>query len=309
MSDAARPRSAASRLRDLLRQDGMVVAPGAYDCISARVIEQAGFAAVYMTGAGTSATLGYPDFGLVTMSEMAENAGRIATAVGVPVIADADTGYGNELNVTRTVREYEKRGVAGLHIEDQGFPKKCGHLDNKTVIPLEEYLPKIRAAAAARRDPDFLVIARSDARAVLGFEEAVRRVNAALDAGADMAFLEAPQTPEEVEAVPRLVRGPCLLNVVSGGKTPVLDLAKAERLGFKLAILPGMLFQTAISAFDAALAEVRSTRRHPDMKVSIRDKFRRVGADEWDPLRERFREPGAGERAPAARAGKKDAAE
>jgi 2-methylisocitrate lyase-like PEP mutase family enzyme len=282
--------SAPARLRALLKEDGMVIAPGAYDCISARVIAQAGFPAVYMTGAGTAAMLGYPDFGLVTMSEMAENAGRLAAAVSVPVVADADTGYGNELNVTRTVREYEKRGVAGLHIEDQGFPKKCGHLDDKTVIPLDEYIGKIRAAAAARTNPDFLLIARTDSRAVIGFEEAVTRMNAALKAGADMAFLEAPQTPEEVAAVPRLVKGPCLLNVVSGGKTPVLDLAQAQKLGFKLAILPGLLFQTAVPAFDAVLAEVKATRRHPDMKVSIKEKFRRMGSEEWDALRTRFRD-------------------
>src|SRR5439155_17692578 len=193
--------SAAARLRALLEQDAILVAPGAYDCISACTIEQAGFAAVYMTGAGTAATLGYPDYGLLTMSEMADNAGRLAAAVDVPVIADADTGYGNELNVTRTVREYEKRGVAGLHIEDQGFPKKCGHLDDKTVIALDEYLAKIRAAAAARTDPDFLLIARTDSRAVIGFEEAVTRMNAALAAGADMAFLEPPQTLAEIEGV------------------------------------------------------------------------------------------------------------
>jgi 2-methylisocitrate lyase-like PEP mutase family enzyme len=282
--------STPARLRALLKEDGMVVAPGAYDCISARVIAQAGFPAVYMTGAGTAAMLGYPDFGLVTMSEMADNAGRIAAAVTVPIIADADTGYGNELNVTRTVREYEKRGVAGLHIEDQGFPKKCGHLDDKTVIPLDEYIAKVRAAVAARSNPDFFLIARTDSRAVIGFEEAVRRMNAALAAGADMAFLEAPQTPEEVAAVPRLVKGPCLLNVVSGGKTPVLDLDHAQKLGFKLAILPGLLFQTAVPAFDAVLAEVKATHRHPDMKVSIKEKFRRMGSDEWDALRTRFRD-------------------
>ena len=167
------PSSTTAKLRALLQQDGVLVAPGAYDCVGARVIEQAGFPAVYMTGAGTAATLGYPDYGLITMSEMAENAGRLATAVRVPVIADADTGYGNELNVTRAVREYERRGVAGLHIEDQGFPKKCGHLDNKAVIPLDEFLAKVRAAAAARTNPDFLLIARTDARAVIGFEDAV----------------------------------------------------------------------------------------------------------------------------------------
>src|ERR1700723_1412427 len=139
----------AARFRELLHRDSMIVAPGAYDCITARMIESAGFDCVYMTGAGTAATLGYPDFGLVTMSEMVANAGRIAAAVNVPVIADADTGYGNELNVVRTVREYEQAGVAGIHIEDQGFPKKCGHLENKAIIPLEDYLTKIRAAVSA----------------------------------------------------------------------------------------------------------------------------------------------------------------
>ena len=172
---------------------GMVAAPGAYDCITARSIERAGFDAVYMTGGGTAASLGYPDYGMLTMTEMADNAGRIATAVKLPVIADADTGYGNELNAIRTVREYEKRGVAGLHIEDQGFPKKCGHLEDKVIAPVDDYIAKIRAAVSAKVDPDFLVIARTDSRAVLGFEEAVRRANAALEAGADMAFIEAPQ--------------------------------------------------------------------------------------------------------------------
>src|SRR5271155_4968408 len=181
----------AARFRELLRRDGMVVAPGAYDCITARLIERAGFDAVYMTGAGTAATLGYPDFGLVTMSEMVGNAGRIAAAVDLPVIADADTGYGNELNVVRTVREYERTGVAGIHLEDQGFPKKCGHLDDKEIVPREDWLAKIRAAAAARRDRDFVIIARTDARAVAGFDEAIARANAALAAGADMAFVEA----------------------------------------------------------------------------------------------------------------------
>src|SRR5215468_359146 len=223
--------SRASKLRAMLKQDGMIVAPGAYDCITARSIAQAGFAAVYMTGAGTAATLGYPDYGLLTMSEMADNAGRIAASVDVPVIADADTGYGNELNATRTVREYERRGVAGLHIEDQGFPKKCGHLDDKAVVPREEFLAKIRAAVAARQDPDFVVIARTDARAALGFDEAIARANAALAAGADMAFVEAPQTLEEVSAVPRLVKGPCLLNVVWRGKTPNIELSRAEAAG------------------------------------------------------------------------------
>jgi 2-methylisocitrate lyase-like PEP mutase family enzyme len=269
----------------------MVIAPGAYDCITARTIAQAGFPAVYMTGAGTAATLGYPDYGLLTMTEMADNAGRIASAVGVPVIADADTGYGNELNATRTVREYERRGVAGLHIEDQGFPKKCGHLDDKTIVPREEFLAKIRAAVAARHDPDFFVIARTDARASLGLEEAIARANAALAVGADMAFVEAPQTLEEVAAVPRLVRGPCLINVVWRGKTPDVAFADAQAMGYRLAIVPGMLMKAVIGVCDATLAELARTGRHPEPanSMTVREAFRRVGADEWDAVSARAR--------------------
>jgi 2-methylisocitrate lyase-like PEP mutase family enzyme len=280
---------AAARLRQLLRAEGMLVAPGAYDCITARAISHAGFKAVYMTGAGTAATLGFPDYGLITMSEMADNAARLTASVDLPVIADADTGYGNALNVVRTVREYERRGVAALHIEDQGFPKKCGHLDDKVIVPLEEYLAKIRAAAAARRNADLVLIARTDARAVLGIDEAVRRANASLEAGADMAFVEAPQSLEEVAAVPRLVKGPCLLNVVWRGKTPDVPFDEARAMGYKLAIVPGLLFKTVIGACDAALAALQRGR-HPELEapMTVRDAFRRVGADEWDGLSARF---------------------
>src|SRR5205809_5077330 len=272
---------------------GMVAAPGCYDCITARSIERAGFDAVYMTGAGTAATLGYPDFGLVTMSEMVGNAGRIVAAVGVPVIADADTGYGNELNTVRTVREYETAGVAGIHIEDQGFPKKCGHLDDKEIVPREDWLAKIRAAAAARRSADFLIIARTDSRAVAGFDEAILRANAAISAGADMAFVEAPQTVEEVAEVPRLVKGPCPLNVVRGGKTPDLDLREAERMGYKLAIVPGLLIKNVVGICETMLAELKEMHRHPApvREMTVRETFQLWGADEWDALRTRFRDP------------------
>jgi 2-methylisocitrate lyase-like PEP mutase family enzyme len=282
--------SRATKLRQLLKQD-MIVAPGAYDCITARTIAQAGFSAVYMTGAGTAATLGFPDYGLVTMSEMADSAGRIAASVDVPVIADADTGYGNELNATRTIREYEKRGIAGLHIEDQGFPKKCGHLDNKVIVPLDEYLAKVRAAVAARTNSDFVIIARTDSRAVLGLEEAIRRANAALEAGADMAFVEAPQTMEEVAAVPKLVKGPCLFNNVWKGKSPDVAFDEARRMGYRLVIVPGMLFKAVIGTCDAVLREMKEKGRHPilDTGMTVRDAFRRVGADEWDAISERFR--------------------
>jgi 2-methylisocitrate lyase-like PEP mutase family enzyme len=244
-----------------------------------------------MTGAGTAATLGYPDFGLVTMSEMVANAARIAAAVELPVIADADTGYGNELNVFRAVREYEQSGVAGIHIEDQEFPKKCGHLEGKQIIPREEYMAKIRAAAAARRNPHFVIIARTDARAVAGLDEAIARANEALAARADMAFVEAPQSLEEVAAVPRRVDGPCLLNVVRGGKTPALDLREAEAMGYKLAIMPGMLLQSIVAVCDQLLAELKTGHRHPVpvKEITVPEMFRRFGADEWDAIRNRFR--------------------
>jgi 2-methylisocitrate lyase-like PEP mutase family enzyme len=283
--------SRADRFRELLHRDAMVVAPGAYDGITAKLIAQAGFGAVYMTGAGTAAALGYPDFGLVTMSEMVANARRIVAAVDLPVIADADTGYGNELNVFRTVREYETAGVAAIHLEDQVFPKKCGHLDDKEIVPREEWLAKIRAAAAARRDPSFLIIARTDARAVAGFDEAIARVNAALAAGADMGFVEAPQTVEEVAAVPRLVRGPCLLNVVAGGKTPVLDLNAAVDMGYKLAIVPALLLQFVVRICEEKLSELRASHRHPvpPDEMTVRGMFRRFGAEAWDARRCPFR--------------------
>ncbi|MFO1024981.1 MAG: isocitrate lyase/PEP mutase family protein [Acetobacteraceae bacterium] len=280
-----------TKLRALLHQPGMVIAPGAYDGLTAMLVAQAGFPAVYMTGAGTSVAHGYPDFGLLTETEMVANAARMARAVDIPLIADADTGYGNELNVFRTVRDYEIAGVAGIHIEDQVSPKRCGHLDDKEIVPREDWIAKLRAAAAARRNPDFLIIARTDSRAVVGFEEAIGRANEALANGADMAFVEAPQTPEEIAAVPKLVRGPCLLNVVWGGKTPAVDLQEAETMGFKLAIVPGLLFKAVIGACDEALAVLKATHAHPPPHggMTVRDAFNRVGAREWEALRTRFR--------------------
>jgi len=284
----------AKTLRSLIERDGMIIAPGAYDCITATSIAQAGFPAVYMTGAGTAASHGYPDYGLLTMSEMVSNASRIANCVAVPVIADADTGYGNELNVVRTVREYERNGIAAIHIEDQVFPKKCGHLDNKEIIPFDDYIAKIRAAVDARRNPDFVLIARTDARAVVGFEEAVKRANAALAVGADMAFVEAPQTIDEAEAVPKLVSGPCLLNVVRRGKTPAIELGAAATMGYKLAILPSLLFRGVIGYCEELLAEVKAGRLPaPAKDLSPHEAFARFGAEDWDSLRERYREPSA----------------
>ena len=279
-----------ARLRELLGQPGIVTAPGAYDAITARLIEQAGFAAVYMTGAGTSMARGFPDFGLLSMSEMVDNAAVLARTVEIPLIADADTGYGNELNVTRTVREFEARGVAGIHIEDQASPKRCGHLDGKEIIPQAEFISKIRAAVAARRDADFLIIARTDSRAVAGFDEAIARANAALAAGAGMAFVEAMQTTEELAMVPQRVKGPCLLNVVPGGKTPLITLPEAQALGYRVAILPVLLLNAVMVAGDQALRTVKESGASPSTPegATVMDTFRRFGADEWNALRERF---------------------
>lgn len=275
-------------LRELLSGQRLIVAPGAYDCIGARRIEQAGYPAVYMTGAETSAARGYPDFGLLTMTEMVDNAASMQRAIRLPLIADADTGYGNELNVTRTVREFEAAGVAAIHIEDQVAPKRCGHLDGKQVISRSDFVSKIRAAVEARRDPTFVIIARTDARAVIDLDEAIAQAKAAFDAGADIAFVEATQSVDEMAAVPRRVGGPCLLNIVPGGRTPNLSLSEIEAMGYRLAVFPGLLLQAAVVAGDAALALLKATQRPPEVTQSVAQAFRRFGADKWDALRSRF---------------------
>ncbi|MBU8873604.1 isocitrate lyase/PEP mutase family protein [Reyranella sp. MMS21-HV4-11] len=281
--------SNAANFRKLIASKKMIVAPGAIDCITGRAIAQAGFSAVYMTGAGTSATLGYPDYGLITMSEMVGNASRIVNSIDIPLISDSDTGFGNELNVYRTVQEFERAGVAAIHIEDQVFPKKCGHLDNKELVSREDFIAKIRAAAAARKSKDFCIIARTDSRAVVGLDEAVERANAALANGADVAFVEAPQTMAEIESVPKRVNGPCLLNVVRGGKTPEIDLDVAERMGYAIAIVPGLLLGGIIQACDRLLGDLKQGK-FPPVSGSPGKTFARFGAAEWDERRTAFRD-------------------
>ncbi|TAJ35250.1 MAG: isocitrate lyase/PEP mutase family protein [Reyranella sp.] len=282
--------SNAAKLRTLLASKKMIVAPGAIDCITGRAIAQAGFSAVYMTGAGTSATLGYPDYGLITMSEMVGNASRIVNSIDIPLISDSDTGFGNELNVFRTVQEFERAGVAAIHIEDQVFPKKCGHLDNKELVSREDFIAKIRAASAARKTKDFCIIARTDSRAVVSLDEAVERANAALAAGADVAFVEAPQTMAEIEAVPKRVKGPCLLNIVRGGKTPEIELETAERMGYAISIVPGLLLGGIISTCDRLLGDLKQGK-FPPVTGSPGKTFARFGAAEWDERRTAFRDP------------------
>jgi 2-methylisocitrate lyase-like PEP mutase family enzyme len=275
------------KLRALLSGPDIIVAPGAFDGGTAMLVEAAGFPVVYMTGAGVSATFGLPDYGLLTLTEMVAQAAIVARSVAIPTIADADTGYGNELNVTRTVQQYEAAGIAALHIEDQVSPKRCGHVAGKEVISREDFLSKIHAAVAARTDPDLVLIARTDARGVLGMDEAVARANAALDVGADMIFLEATTSEEEAALVPKLVKGPCLLNMVLGGKTPVLDTKVAQEMGYKVAIQPVILLSTFIVRGREALHALKTTGKHPDVPggLPIEELFRQFGSEHWDNLR------------------------
>jgi 2-methylisocitrate lyase-like PEP mutase family enzyme len=255
MSDARR-----RRLRALLERPVLVVAPGAYDGLSARLIAQAGFEVVYMTGSGAAnSLLGQPDVGLTTLTEMASQAARICAAVDLPVVADADTGYGGPLNVRRTVQEYERAGVAALHIEDQTFPKRCGHFAGKTVVPVEEMVARIRAAVGARTDPDLIIIARSDAAAVEGIEAALERGRAYEAAGADMLFIEAPASLEDLRRIGRSFGVPLIANMVEGGATPLVSAAELEAMGFKLVLYAGALLRTAALAMQATLTHLRST--------------------------------------------------
>ena len=229
-----------TRLRQLIEAPDILLAPGAYDPFIARCIEAAGFEAVYMTGAGVShVRLGQPDLGLLTFSEMVDQAARIADAVQLPVFADADTGYGNALNVIRTVKAYERAGVCGLHIEDQEMPKRCGHFDSKRVVALPEMLGKLKAALDSRVDEDFIIIARTDARTAVGLEEAMQRAHAFAEAGADVIFVESPLDEDELALVGGSMDRPLLANMVESGKTPILPAARLQELGFSVVIHPG----------------------------------------------------------------------
>jgi 2-methylisocitrate lyase-like PEP mutase family enzyme len=248
----------AARLRALLDSGQTIVAPGAFDPLAARLVEEAGFPAVYMTGFGTSAALlGRPDVGLLTMTEMVGNAARIAACVDIPLIADADTGYGNPINVIRTVGAYEAAGVAGIHIEDQVAPKKCGHMDGKLVIPSGEMAAKIRAAAEARADPDFVIIARTDARAVEGFEQSLARAGQYLQAGADVLFIEALTSEDEAARAARAFPGvPLLFNWAEGGKTPPVSLARLQELGYRIVLFPISTLLAATAGMRRILQEI-----------------------------------------------------
>lgn len=250
--------SSGACFRELLAEPGIVVAPGAYDAITARVIVSHGFPVVYMTGAGTvNARLGLPDIALGTLTEFVENATRIVDAVDVPVICDADTGFGNALNVIRTVRSYERAGVAGIHLEDQESPKRCGHLDGKRIVPVEEMEGKIRAACDARRDDEFVIIARVDAAAVEGVAAAIDRAGRYAAAGADVIFAEALTTADELGRFGSAgIDVPLLANMTEFGKTPYLSVEQFEELGFDVVIFPMLAFRMMLGAVDDAMTEL-----------------------------------------------------
>ena len=271
-------------LRQLIAQPGIIVAPGAYDCLTAKIIQQSGFPAVYMTGAGTSvARYGFPDLALASMTEMISNAADITASVKIPVIADADTGYGGLLNVGRTVRKYEQSGVAAIHIEDQEFPKRCGHLEDKRVIPAKDMIPKIKEAVQSRTDRDFLIIVRTDALAVTGWDDTMDRCNRYIDAGADVLFVEALRSSEEAQRAVESLSVPLLYNFVETGKSPLLSASELEAIGFKIVIFPAsilLLVTATIQKLMGELKEKGTTLGMMDQMVSLQECFELVGLSE-----------------------------
>ncbi len=285
--------SAPAKLRQLMARPGIVLAPGAYDALSAKIIASLGFDAVYVTGYGASASrLGEPDVGLLSMGEMVAHARGIACAVpGVPVIADADNGYGNALNVRRTVQEYEAAGVAAIQLEDQVLPKRCGHMEGKRVVPVAEMTGKLRAAVEARRDPDLVIIARTDARAVEGFQAAVDRCRVYRDAGADVIFLEAPVSREELAEACRLIQAPLMANLIEHGKTPLLPLDELVAMGYRIAIYPLSALYAAARAVREVLLELKergTTEGAIGRMVAFEEFNRLVGLPEHQELEARY---------------------
>ncbi len=276
-------------LRRMLAEPELLVLPGVYDALSATLAARSGFPGVYMTGAGVSmALIGHPDLGFTTMTEMAGQAGRITAVVEVPVVADADTGFGNALSVQRTVAEYQRAGVAGMHIEDQAFPKRCGHLQGKAVISSGEFVEKVHAAVEARTDPDLVLIARTDARAPLGFAEAIERANLYAQAGADLIFVEAPQTVEEIALVPKEVAAPVMFNIVGGGRSPTVTAEQLAAWGYSMAILPGILIGSVVTTIIRALNRHGAPTPLGERLDGPEGLFGTVGLGEWLAAAARF---------------------
>ena len=275
-------------LKKLLKRNQLLVAPGCFDGLSARLVQEAGFEAAYLSGGAVARSMGIPDIGLVTMSESIERAAQVVSAIQIPVIADADTGYGNAVNLVRSVREFERIGVAAIHIEDQITPKRCGHLDGKEVISRAEMEMKLKAALDTRTDPDFCIIARTDARGVHGLEDAIARAQAFAKLGVDAIFVEAPQSESELAEIPRRVPGvPLLVNVFKGGKTPMLPTERLQQMGYRIAIYPSETQRAAIHAMRTALTTLKRAGTSESIDASLttfkeRDKV--VGLDDWQKI-------------------------
>jgi carboxyvinyl-carboxyphosphonate phosphorylmutase len=266
-------------LREMLEKPEIITAPGCYDALSARLVEQAGFSAAFMTGFGASGSiLGQPDYGLMTMNEMLTVCANMTSVLNIPLIGDVDTGYGNPLNVYRTIREFERAGAAAVHIEDQVFPKRCGHMEKKAVIPVEEHVEKIKACMDARED--MLIIARSDARATHGINEAIDRVLAYHEAGADIVYIDAPASVDELREIGRRAKGFKFVNQVERGKTPLLTTKELEGLGFDIVIFPVSTVFTAAKAMREMLAELKAkhtTREYLDHMTTFEEYNNMVG--------------------------------
>lgn len=283
----------AQTLRARLESGPALMAPGAFDPLSALLVEQAGYDAVYLTGGGYSRASGFPDMGLLTMTEVAHYVARVVDTVSIPVIADLDTGYGNALNVVRAVREIERAGAAAFHLEDQTFPKKCGHYEGKDVIDRSEMIGKIHAAVDTRKG-DMVVIARTDARAVEGLEAAIDRVSEYLDAGADIGFVEAPQGIDELKLIPKLEPRAFMANIFEGGKTPFVPLDELSSWGFKLVIYPSQTHRAALKAVADTLLAMRpagSTESINDRLVTFPERELMVDTAAWYELERKYGVP------------------
>ncbi|MBF0277696.1 MAG: isocitrate lyase/PEP mutase family protein [SAR324 cluster bacterium] len=279
-----------AQFRDLLNRKQIITAPGAFDPLSAMVIEQSGFSAVYLTGGGMSRSYGFPDLGLMTMDENRAAIARVCDAVAIPVIADADTGYGNALNVARTVREFERTGVAAFHLEDQITPKRCGHYDGKEVVPIGEMIGKIKAALDARRDERLTLIARTDSRAALGLDRAIERGNLYAEAGADVVFVEAPRSIEELKRIVNEIEAPSMTNMIKGSRTPLLSPDELEKIGFKIAIFPNDVHRAAIWAVRECVNHMRKfgTTETYDAMIDFDAREEIVGTAQWLAMAEKY---------------------
>jgi len=288
--------SGASELRALLRKPGPILAPGVYDCLSARIVERAGFPVAFISGAAvTASVLGYPDVGLQAMPEILNQSRNIARCVSIPVLIDVDTGYGNALNVMRTVREFEAAGLAGIFFEDQTFPKRCGHFEGKKVIPAEEMAVKIKAACEARRNSDFVIIARTDSRALLGLDDAIARSQRYVEAGADIIFVEAMLSVEEMKKVAGVLRVPLQANLGEGGKTPMVHYQELHDAGFKLISYSGTLQRTAIRGMQDVLEVLKregtTNTVYPEKICNLAERSELLGLEQFYQLEERLYGP------------------